>query len=91
MHVNSVRMADAMAGVRTECGLCVWCRGMLASSPHVPTSGTGGEAVGRLGGEHFPEGIDNEGLACGAGPSRTHGRGWRGGRRVEGESSSDSD
>jgi hypothetical protein len=96
MHVNNVRMADVMAGVSSECGLSACCRGMLAASPHGNTSGAVGEDTGRAGGDHmsrasFPEGIDNKGMAGGARPSRTQGRGSRGGRRLDGESSSESE
>ena len=78
MYVSSVRMAQAMAGVITELRSCAWCRGMLAGGEHILRT-------------RFPEGTENEGLAGGAGPSRTQGRGSRGARRVEGESSSASD
>jgi hypothetical protein len=82
MHVSIVRMALAVLDVTTDCVNCSCTRGMLAA----PSPGVTAAAHG------ISEGGPGGGQAAGAGgPSRTRGRGSRGGRGLEGESSSESE
>ena len=78
MHSNNMWVAVGRSNVAVECGVGAWCRGMLARG------GSGGPGVPRTYGDAHGDGAPEA-----AGTS--HSRGRRGGRHVEGGSSSETD
>ena len=96
MHVITMRMALVMSGMASECGFGARCRGMLAAHAQGVAAGAYGATEGRHGLDHnppkgFPGRADTAGCEGGAGSSRPQGRRSKGGRHLEGESTSESD